>query len=307
MRWNEKILLLGAESSYGAGLALDASHYQRVMDMTITPEGEELTDEVERGYEGAFETIPHGEHVSIAYKTHLFGSGTPGLAPPYSDALLACRLSEVVVPDTSVSYVLASDEGGSAAASLRIGNNLHSIVGMRGMVELVFEKGVPKLSWQFKGLWSAPTHTAAAMPSVNNAPWLNFVPTGPGRTSAASLHGIDVRPYSLSINPGNEPIYDESLIDAQIIYGSRSASGKIQIEAPSLDEINYFTRASNRQHGALSITHGANAGNIVSATCPRVQIKKPAYTKLDNGNVGYDIDLVPLPDTGNDEFSLIYT
>ncbi|GEA12681.1 hypothetical protein [Alteromonas sp. KUL49] len=305
MRFNEKVILLAEEATYGTGASLSSANYQRVFDLNITPEGEEITDEAERGYEGAFESIPHGEHVSISYKTHLFGSGTAGTPPPFASALLACRLAEVIDPGVSVTYVLASDMGGSAAATVRIGNNLHEIAGMRGMVEIVFEKGVPKLSWQFKGLWQAPSHTAAAMPAVDNSPWLNFVPTGPGRTTNASLHGQSVKPFSLSLNPGNEPVYDESLTTAEILFSGRNGSGKGQIEAPTLDVINFFERASDRSHGPLSISHGP-VGSRATVACPNVQIKKPVYTKLDSGNVGYDIDFVLLPNAGNDEFSLMF-
>lgn len=306
MRWREKIILLALEPTYLGNVTLDATHYQRAMDFSITPDQEDVNDEVEQGYEGATETIPVGEHVSLTYKTHLFGSGAEGVAPPYADALLACRLTETVVADTSVAYTLAADSGMSAAAHVRIGKNLHVIKGMRGKVDVVFEKGIPMLQWQFKGTFEAPTHDISALPSVNNAPWLGFQPTGPGRTSNCTLHGASVRPYSLSVSTGNEPIFDLSLVDQQIIFNERNATGKIQIEAPTLDVINFFTRASERQHGALTIQHGQTAGNIMEVECPNVQVKKPAYTKLDTGNVGYDIDLTLLPQDGNDEISLVF-
>lgn len=306
MRWREKILLLAAEPTYLGAVALDASHYQRAMDLSIAFEQETIADEVEKGFEGAVEDIPTGEHVTLSYKTHVFGSGAAGTPPPFADALLACRLAEVVEAGTRVRYVLAAGDGGSAAASFRLGNNLHSIAGMRGMVELVMEKGLPKFQWSFKGTWAPPTHDVSALPVVDEAPWLNFQPTGPGRTSGCTLHGYAVRAYSLTAGTGNEPIYDESLTDSQIVFDSRDAKGKIQIETPTLDQINYYTRASQRQHGPLVIQHGQTAGNIVKFASPRVQVSKPQYTKLDNGNVGSDIDLKFLPDAGNDEFELIF-
>lgn len=305
-RSREKLLLLAAEPTYLGAVTPAATHYQRAMDFSITFEQNDVTDEVEQGYEGAVEVIPTGEHVTLSYKTHLFGSGTAGTPPPYADALLACRLAEIVVADTSVTYALAADQGGSAAARFRMGKYLHVIQGMRGKVDVIFEKGIPMLQWQFKGTWGIPTHDASALPSVNNAPWLGFLPTGPGRTSAFTLHGEALRPYSLTLSSGNDPIYDESLVDAQIVFNSRSASGKVQIEAPDADVVNFFERASLRQHGPLDIQHGQAAGNIVRVPCPNVQVKKPQYANLDNGNIGLDIDLMLLPDNGNDEFSLVF-
>lgn len=306
MRWKEKLLLLASEPTYLAAVTLNASHYVRAMDLTLVFENETVTDEAEKGFEGADEDILTGEHVTLSYKTHLFGSGTAGAAPPFAPGLLACRLSEVIDAGVSVKYVIAAGQGLSAAAKFRIGNNAHSVAGMRGKVDIVFEKGLPMLQWQFKGTWAPPTHDVSAFPTVDNAPWLGFVPTGPGRTSDVQLHGQAVRPYSLSGTSGNDPIYDESLVDAQIVFDSRDASGKIQIEAPTLNVINYFTRASNRQHGNLTIQHGQIAGNIVKWAAPKVQVKKPVYTKLDNGNVGYDIDLKLLPDAGNDEYEFTF-
>ena len=306
LRWDEKYILLASEPTYLGAVALDATHYQRTIDGTITFEEETLTDEVEKGYEGGDEDIPFGEHVTLSYKTHLFGSGTLGTPPPFAPALLACRLAEVVDPGVNVRYVIAQDQGLSAFAHLRIGTNLHRIAGMRGKVDFVFEKGIPMLQWQFKGTWEAPTHDASAFPTLDNAPWLKFQPTGPGRTGGTTLHGHKIRPYSLTGSSGNEPIYDESLEDAQIVFNDRDASGKIQFEAPSLDEINFFERASNRQHGPLHIQHGQTAGNIFKLNAPNVQLKKPQYTKLDSGNVGFDIDIKYLPLNGNDEYEFVF-
>lgn len=306
MRWREKLILLAAEPTYLGAITPVAANYQRAMDFSITFEQEGVQDEVEQGYEGNVEEIPTGEHVTLSYKTHLVASGTAGVAPPFADALLACRHAEVIDPGVSVSYVIAADQGGSAACLVRIGNNLHAIAGMRGKVDWVMDKGIPMLQWQFKGTWATPTHDAGALPTVDNAPWLGFQPTGPGRTSDCLLHGQAVRPYSLSMSTGNDPVYDESLVDSQILFNDRKATAKIQIEAPTLDVINFFTRASERQHGPLSIQHGQTAGQIIKLNCPNVQVKKPAYTKLDNGNVGYDIDMMPLPDAGNDEYELIF-
>lgn len=306
MRWREKLILLAPEPGYNQAVTPDASHYQRAMDFSISFEEEGVQDEVEQGYEGLVEEIPTGEHVSVSYKTHLFGSGTAGTPPPYSAALLSCRLAEIVEANTRVRYVIASDDGASCAALLRIGKNLHTITGMRGQVDWVMEKGIPMLQWQFKGTFNEPTHQNAAPPTVDNAPWLNFQPTGPGRSSDCELHGQAVRPYSVTMSTGNEPVYDESLVDSQIIFNERSPSGKVQIEAPTLDEINYFARASNREHGNFTIQHGQTAGNIAKLVCPNVQIKKPTYTSLDTGNVGYDIDFMPLPVNGNDEYELVF-
>ncbi len=309
MRFRDRLLLVGVESTYGAGPAttLDASNYIRITEPSIAFENENITDESVRFGEGAYEDIPFGEHVTFTTRVHLFGSGTAGTAPPFGPLLRASRFTETVDAGVSVAYTLASDFGSSLAMEFRIGNNLHAINGARGGVSLILEKGIPMLEFTFKGLWAEPTHTADSLPSVNNAPWLGFVPTGPGRTSAVTLHGQAVRPYSLSLNPGNEAVYDQSLVDETIIYSDRDGSGKIQIEAPTLDVINFFARHSNRQHGILAVTHGAVAGNICTINCPRVQVLKPSYTNLDNNNVGYDIDLKLLPDAGNDEISLLFT
>ncbi|PRO74937.1 hypothetical protein C6Y40_03850 [Alteromonas alba] len=309
MRWREKLILAGVESTYGAGpaAALDASNYIRLTEPSIAFESENITDESVRFGEGAYEDIPFGEHITLTFRVHLFGSGTEGVAPPYSALLRASRMTETVDAGVSVAYTLASDFGSSLAMEFRIGNNLHAINGARGAFTIIFEKGIPMLEFTFKGLWAVPTHTIDSLPAVNNAPWLGFVPTGPGRTSAVTLYGETVRPYSLNLNPGNEAVYDQSLVDETIIYSDRDGSGQIQIEAPTLDTINFFARHSNRQHGPLAITHGATAGNICTISCPRVQVQKPSYTNLDNNNVGYDIDLKLLPDAGNDEISLLFT
>lgn len=307
IRDRNKLIFMAPEPTYADdSVTPGVGDYQRAMDMSITYEQEDVQDEVEQGFEGNVEEIPNGEHVSLSYKTHLVCSGTRGVRPPLADAFLACRFAEVVETDTRVRYVIAEGQGGSVATYFRIGSNLHVIRGMRGMVDLVMEKGIPMLQWQFKGLFETPQHTADALPRPNNAPWLNYRTTGPGRTLNFSFHGVAMRPYSLNLNTGNEPIYDQSLVDAQVLFNERKASSKMQIEALPLDVINLYQTNSTRTHGPLSIQHRTEPGHIFKMNCPLVQNKKPAYVKLNTGNTGYDVDLMPLPVNGNDEYEFIF-
>lgn len=305
-RSRDKLLLLALEPSYGASVTPDASNYIRAISPQITFEGETVEDEVEQGFEGLVEQIPVGEHVTLTFGTHWFGSGTKGVAPVLRNLFLCSRFAEVVETDARVRYVLAADQGGSAAASFWVGKNRHTITGIRGRPELVVENRVWRLNWTCKGTYAAPTHDVAPKPSITQAPWLNYQPTGPGRTSNAILHGQAIKPYSWSVNTGNEPVYDESLVDSQILFNGREPTGSITCEALPLDTINYFERASNRQHGEMSIQQGQAAGNICKLVAPRVQIGKPTYSNLDNGNIGYDIATRLLVNNGNDEYEFIF-
>jgi hypothetical protein len=135
---------------------------------------------------------------------------------------------------------------------------------------------------------------------------LGFEPTGAGRTSNAVLHGHAIKPYQFSANSGNEALFDESLTSEEILFNSREATGSVTIESPSLQEIDYFTRASQRNHGNQTIQQGQTPGNICKFEAPRVQIAKPSYTALDNGNIGLEISTKYLPVNGQDEYEFIF-
>lgn len=95
----KKALLLGLESSYGQGVALNGLiHAVQGLDVSITPmEGEELQREISVPFFGGKPKLMVGVHVSVEFGLELAGSGTAGVPPAFGAALRACGFAETIV------------------------------------------------------------------------------------------------------------------------------------------------------------------------------------------------------------------
>jgi hypothetical protein len=111
----------------------------------------------------------------ISFKCWMNGSSAAGTAPDWGDALKACGFGETVVAVTSVTYKRTSAYStttGWATASLAayVDGMLFSMSGCVGNVTMEMVPGrAVLLSFDFEGLWRAPTTGAFLTPTVSSA------------------------------------------------------------------------------------------------------------------------------------------
>ena len=305
MKFREKLLLAKIESVEGVAENLTGANAILAKDFDINPlEAEAIQRGLDKPYLGADEVIHSGEHVSISLKVEFQGSGTAGTAPAYAPLLRMCGLSEIITANTSVEYVLAADNHETGTLNFFMGKNLHAMRGTKGDVEVVFEKGIVYLSFNFIGLWVAPDQQNPPTPDFSK--FQKPTPTGKGRTSGFSILGFAGEPYTLSVKLGQDVQYIESLVGEEIQINNREGSGSTSIKAPEIDTQNFFAAALNSDTGALSIQQGQTAGKICKLDCPKVQVMNPKYSD-NQGTTALDLDIALIPsDAGNDEFKLTF-
>lgn len=307
MRFDEKLLLIKLESTYGTDATPTGSANAILSkDVEITPlEAEALERGLVKPYLGADEDILVGEHVLLTGKTELQGSGSLGVAPGLGVILRSSGFAEIIAAGASVEYVLAAENYESATVYFYQGKTKHAMLGAMSSVKVMLEKGIPYLEFNYIGLWVDPAKVAT--PTADFSTWQKPTPTGAGRTSAFMLNGFAAEPTKLNLDVGQEVKYIESLTTAKIDITQRSASGSTTILAPELDQHNYFDDAKNSVTGTLSIQHGNTAGKIVTVACPKVQAKAPKYGEFE-GQATLDMDLKLIPTSaGNDEIKFTFT
>ena len=301
-KWREKAILGAIETEYGKSPGLTGAHAVLAKDVELRPlETEAVQRGLDRPFLGADEDIFTGEHVGMSFKVELAASGTKGVAPAWGPLLRACGFAEIITPDTKVEYVLATGSYESVALEFFMGTNLHPLLGAYGEVGITLEKGIPYLTFDFKGLFSTPS--TKALPKADFSNWKKPVTLGPGKTTDFSLHGHAGIPYKLSLSLGNEVVFDENLVSQKIEIADRNGSGSITIEAPKNSTINFFDRTLKGATGPLAIKHGAQGGNRISIDCPNVQVKAPKYAEQ-NKKAALEMGLGLLPVAGNDEIKI---
>ena len=281
----------------------------KVRELTIEPiQSDEVTRDLVRGYLGNFETLLANTRVQITAECELAGSGTAGTAPNYGPLLKSCGFSETIASNTSVTYVPVSSAMSSCTIHYNTDGILHKITNCRGTMSIACETGaIPTISFTMTGIFDATKITDTAVPTtafVHQADPLIFKQ---GNTSGFQIHAHSGALQSWSLDMNNEVIYRELVGGTKTVeLLDRAPSGSLSIEAPTLATKNFFTAATGSATGNNLFLHGTAAGNKVQVSCPQSDIGAVTYADND-GVVMLEIPYTAVPNTGNDEVSIVYT
>ena len=306
MRYDEKLLLVAIEATYGSGGSLTGANAMLAKDFDITPmEYESIDRGFVKPYLGSNEKLVYGEHALMSFKVEFQGSGTPGLPPAYSPLMRCAGFAEIITAGDSVEYVLAGDVQESAVLNFYMNNTLHVLTGARSAIKLVLDKGVYYWEFNVMGLYVDPI--TATAPSPDFTAFKKPTISGEGRTTDFLLFGVPVEPYKLDIDIGQAVKYTQTLVSEKIELNERDAKGSISIENIELATHDFFTDVKDSNKGDLTFTHGTTPGLIAQVYCPQVQLGTPKYADQDK-TTGLDMELMFIPTSaGNDEFQVTFT
>lgn len=306
--WRRKVLLAKIETAYGVDPTLTgAANAILGIDVSIRPmEGQDVNRDLIRAFLSGEASIPTGLHAVIEFSTELAGSGTAGVAPAWGPLLRACAFAEVVAASTSVTYTPISDAMESIYIKFWQGGTLHALKGSRGTgVISVNAQGIPRIRWTFTGLFVAPSEASPAVPTLTafKAPLIASKVATPTFTLDAAA--MVMRSYTLNL--GNQ-VQPRLLIGLEeVIIPDRAESLDVVVEATQVSAFNPYDLANAQTQIAAVIAHGVTAGNIVTITAPKCQVKRPTGYQNNQGVAEWPLNLSPLPTVGNDQVSIVLT
>ena len=309
--YRKRTVLVKAESTYGTDSTPAGSDAVQVRNLEITPvESEVLSRDLVRTYLGNSPQLIANTRVLVTFEVEYSGSGTAGTAPRYGALLKACGFSETVVASTSVTYAPVSASFDSVTIYYSTDGVRHKVTGARGTFSLNLNANqIPVINFTMTGQYNAPTDTADPTTTFTNqaAPQI-FNDTN---TTAFSLFGETGLPLqSCTLDLGNEVVYRELVnSDKEVSIVNRAGNGSLVIEMPTLATHDFFADAVAGTTGAMSITHGTSAGNIITlaSAAGGISLGNPSYSE-DQGVVMLNLPYTLVPSSaGNDEFTLAYT
>jgi hypothetical protein len=307
LKSRKRTILAKIESSYGVDPTPTGSANAILLrNLNVVPlDGELVNRDLIRPYFGNSDTLVAATRVSLDFEVELAGSGAAGTAPAYSALLKAAAMAETVDAGVSVTYAPVSSSIGSVTIYFNNDGILHKITGARGSVEInITAKQIPVLRFNFTGIYNAPTDTAA--PTVDYTNFIQPQVANTAHTTSFSLLGYSGYLMSAQFNVANEVVHRELIGFEAVEIVDRKPSGTFVIEAPTIAAKNFFTAAVNGDVGVFTITHGDTAGSIIELNAPKVSIGNPAYQD-DNGVQMLSIPFTASPDTGNDDFEIVFT
>jgi len=257
---------------------------------------------------GSNEKIVGAVWCSIKFDVLLCGGGTPqGTAPNHGPLLRAAGWAQTISAGNSVTYNPISTGEESGAMYYYMDGVLQKMLGIRGSVSETWEaRKAPRLTFSGLGLNVPMVDAAMPVPTLPSIPRPLAVNKA---NTALTIGGYAVRLSSLSLNQNNDVQYRNltGVEDVQIV--GRQMAGKAVIELPKVSEKDFLGAAglcTLATPVAISLVHGAAAGNVLTRSLPRVQLMKPR-PRVERGIVMLECDLHIARNTGNDEMSLVYT
>ena len=305
--FRKKLVLAKVESAYGTDPTPDGTNNAILTsNMSITPIQANMLDRnLDRAELGNDVSIHDGVHVACSFDVELAGSGAAGTEPAWGVLLRACGFSETATPSTNVVYAPVSTGFESLTIYYNIDGQLHKLTGCMGTVSFMLNTGeLPKMSFSFTGLYSAPS--SAALPTADVSAFVQPVAVNDTNTTTASLQGESLVMESFSADIANDVQYRNVVGDEKILIVDRAPSGSVTFEAPALSTKNWFTTAIGDTTGALSIVHGTSAGNIITMGAPAAQVTEPSYNES-QGVATLSANLRFIPSSGDDELTLTLT
>lgn len=289
------------ETSYGVAQTLAAVDAMFVGDFTHKMiEGDVTERNNITGALGAQGSVRVSQYDMIEFSVELAGSGSAGVSPRYAPLLKACGFSEVVTATTSVVYAPVSAGFNSLTMGVfykdDAGNVMRQLItGARGTVTLEMSSGsLPMLKFSFTGLYNDPASATALTGDFSTIP----APKGVNKanTPSVSFYGQTLPTGNITINPGIEVKYRNLINLESVDILDRKGSVSVELDMPTTtDATAWVLRGKDNALGALSVTHGTAAGNIVAVSVPNVQLKtvSPSYDGVIM-RMSCEGDIVPL-------------
>jgi hypothetical protein len=308
----DRFILCKKESSYGTDANPANTDALFVRSIEIEPlQADEVEREVIRGYGGNYDVILANQRAAITLEVEFAASGTAGTAPRWGPLFEACGHSETISPGTSVTYAPLGDDYPSATIEyyVRKGTNtlLHKLTGCRGSFSMNCEvSSIPTITFTMVGIYNAPVDGADPGTSYSN----QAAPTifNKANTTSFTLMGFAAAMQSYSFDQAQNTIYKELVGGTkEVLTPDRRPSGTAVIEAPDLDDHDYFADGTGTSTGSNTFQQGQSAGNILTWSAPQTDISTPSYSDSD-GIQMLNIPFRATPSTaGNDEYSLVAT
>ncbi len=309
LSWRKKVLLARTEVTYGTDpTPTGTADAVLATNVEITPmDGSDVSRDLELPYFGAQATIPAELRAKITFNVEFAPSGVAGNVPAWGTLLRACGVAEVVDAGASVTYNPVTDGHESVTIWFNVDGILYAIPGARGTAKInVTAQAVPRIEFEFTGLYQQPV--AAAAPAVNLNRYRDPQLGTSANTTTFTVGGVPLVMRTAVLDLANS-------VEARFLIGSesvlitdRNESFETTVEAVAPATFNPFARAANQAKFPIQLVHGTGgAGRVMTLDIPTAQMQRPQGLANSQNIVEWPLRMVPLPDEGNDQWTLTIT
>lgn len=307
IRWRSKIILLKPEGTYGVDAVPTGVNGMLMTKVSFQPmEGDDISRDLEYPWLGGQTSVPTGLYGRLKGAIELVPSGTKGVAPAWGPVARVLGLAEVIVLATSVTYNPISDNMESGTLYFWVGGTRYIFLGSRGTGVLRWNaQGLPMMEVTIDGLFTQPTEAARVTPDLTGfqAPPVLSKATVP----AFTINGVSLVMRSFSLDLGNQVERRLLIPTEQIFIPDRTERITVQVEAVPLTTFNPYALAEAQTQVAVTLTQGTVSGSILTLNVSKAQVQRPSGFENQQGILEWILSLTPIPQAGNDQFTIALT
>ncbi len=291
--------------------AIDGTHAVLAYELANDPIAGDYTErDPATGTEGAKPERLYNIASGSRFKVDMgfgYAAGTP---PSYAALLRACGWSEVISAGTSVTYspTPPNDTFGQVDFDIRQGDGVQRVTNARGSNNFSVTSGqTPMMEFDLRGIYNDPASVAPwAQPDFSS--WKSAPLARPTNISAFTLGGTELCATEFSWSDGRTPRVDKYMNCAGTDIITRRFTGRMVVKWPDIatKDIIVNSRTGILEPIVWEIDQLAPETGTLRIAAPKVQIKFGGETDID-GELGAILDLVFVPDQGDDELSIIFT
>ncbi|ULQ45970.1 hypothetical protein JN531_012755 [Flagellatimonas centrodinii] len=250
---------------------------------------------------GAGKSIYTGTHAKLTCDVDISGAGAAGDVPPWGALLRMCGFSETVEEGVSVVYAPVSEGFEWGTMYFNHDGKLQKMQGVRGNVSFGLTKeGLPKMSFEFWGLWNAaPTAVAFGEPDFDA--FVEPIPVNAVNTPTFTVDAFAANAESFTFNAGWTVSYRNVVGNEAVLITDRDGSGAMTLETVALADYDFYETVRECEVVPINLVHGTEAGNIV-----QFDAKAQLMMGEDSDSQGlsvtpFNLRLVPTLNDGDDE------
>jgi len=237
---------------------------------------------------------------TIEFEVELAGSGAAGTAPKWGPLLLSSGFAETVTSGTKVEYAPITTVQKTSTIHCYLDGIKHVMLGCKGSVAFTLNAGgIPVMRFSYTG-FAQPVTDASNPTGADFSGFIAPLAVTKNNSPTFTLHGTAVKAKEFSIDMANDIAYRDYIGAQDVAFTDRKPTGNAMFEYDAMATKNWWTIAANGTLGALAMTHGTTAGNIVEFAAPKVGLTNASVSN-DGGFAMLTTGLFLQPDAGNDE------
>jgi hypothetical protein len=307
-----QVLLAKVESTQGVDAEPTAANNAiKSAVISITIDGQELTDPTVKGSISAEPRRYTNKTVTLSIPVVLKGSGTAGLPPEISPLLQCCACKETIV-DTSgseeVNYKPVNTAADMKTSTVYVYKDglLVKVTGCMGNFSLSSQAGeFAQITFNLQGKFLSATDAS-----------------NPSSPTYQDVDPVEVKAYGLTFGSYDDGIIrDFGFETGNTVVSRRNLNApdglepyfvtareplwNANIEAVAESESSFFDYFDDRTTTAVTFTHGSTAGNKVIFSAPKANYDAPTFSAEDS-ILMYGLGGQLLENAGQDNFTLTF-